>query len=75
MGFGAETPIYLAGGTIYEEEYFLAPLKKMFPALITKESLLSPEELEPFKVVLAICLAAQIEPINFPVLTRAAMDY
>lgn len=49
MGFDNNTSIYLASGKIYRAEKHLAPLKKMFPLLYTKESLASPEELAPFE--------------------------
>ncbi|GKV37637.1 hypothetical protein SLEP1_g45641 [Rubroshorea leprosula] len=49
MGFDNNTSIYLASGKIYQAEKHLAPLKKMFPLLYTKESLATPEELAPFK--------------------------
>lgn len=50
MGFSNATPIYLAAGKIYEAEKTMAPLRQMFPFLHTKETLLSPEELEPLNV-------------------------
>lgn len=49
IGFQNNTPIYLAAGKIYKEEENMAPLRQMFPFLQTKETLLSAEELEPFK--------------------------
>lgn len=49
MGFGNNTPIYLASGKIYRAERNLAPLLKMFPLLQTKESLAAPDELAPFE--------------------------
>ncbi|GMP47064.1 hypothetical protein CsSME_00014992 [Camellia sinensis var. sinensis] len=49
MGFGNNTPIYLASGKIYQAERNLAPLLKMFPLLQTKESLAAPDELAPFE--------------------------
>ncbi|XP_047314064.1 O-fucosyltransferase 11-like [Impatiens glandulifera] len=49
MGFGNDTPVYLASGKIYQEELYLAPLKKMFPLLQSKESLTSTDELASFE--------------------------
>ncbi|XP_023548154.1 protein ESMERALDA 1-like isoform X2 [Cucurbita pepo subsp. pepo] len=49
MGFDNSTFIYLASGTIYDAERNMAPLLEMFPNLLTKEMLASPEELSPFK--------------------------
>ncbi|EYU22927.1 hypothetical protein MIMGU_mgv1a018388mg, partial [Erythranthe guttata] len=45
MGFSNNTSIYLASGTIYHEERYLEPLRKMFPLLQTKESLATSDEL------------------------------
>ena len=50
MGFDNSTFIYLASGKIYDAERNMAPLLEMFPNLLTKEMLASPEELSPFKV-------------------------
>ncbi|KAK1419257.1 hypothetical protein QVD17_28421 [Tagetes erecta] len=49
MGFSNTTPIYLASGKIYEADKNLAPLKKMFPLLHTKDLLASLDELAPFQ--------------------------
>lgn len=49
MGFQNDTPIFLAAGKIYKADKNMVPLLQMFPSLQTKETLLSPEELEPFK--------------------------
>ncbi|OWM64019.1 hypothetical protein CDL15_Pgr006389 [Punica granatum] len=49
MGFDKNTSIYLASGKIYNSEKTMAPLLEMFPNLQTKETLLSEEELAPFK--------------------------
>eukprot|EP00250_Pteridium_aquilinum_P012599 c20826_g1_i1 orf=410-1309(+) len=49
IGFRNSTPIYLAAGKIYKTEESMVPLRQMFPFLQTKETLLSSEELEPFK--------------------------
>lgn len=50
MGFQNDTPIFVAAGRIYNAEKNMAPLHQMFPFVYTKETLLSEEELEPFKV-------------------------
>lgn len=49
MGFQSNTPIFLAAGKIYQAKRNMIPLRQMFPFLQTKETLLSPEELEPFQ--------------------------
>eukprot|EP00250_Pteridium_aquilinum_P019980 c24650_g1_i3 orf=387-1385(-) len=49
MGFQNDTPIFVAAGKIYNAQKNMAPLHQMFPLLYTKETLLSAEELEPFK--------------------------
>lgn len=51
MGFDRSTFIYLASGKIYDAERNMAPLLEMFPNLLTKDMLASPEELSPFKVL------------------------
>lgn len=48
MGFDNSTSVYVAAGKIYKVEKHMAPLKKMFPYLETKDTLASPEELAPF---------------------------
>jgi hypothetical protein len=50
MGFHNDTPIFIAAGKIYKSEQSMAPLLQMFPFLYTKDTLLSAEELRPFKV-------------------------
>ncbi|KAK9070915.1 hypothetical protein SSX86_009483 [Deinandra increscens subsp. villosa] len=49
MGFSNTTPIYLASGKIYEADKNIAPLKKMFPLLHTKDSLATLDELASFQ--------------------------
>ncbi|KAJ0700233.1 putative GDP-fucose protein O-fucosyltransferase [Helianthus annuus] len=49
MGFSNTTPIYLAAGKIYEADKNIAPLKKMFPLLHTKDLLASLDELSSFQ--------------------------
>jgi hypothetical protein len=50
IGFQNNPPIFLAAGRIYRAAENMAPLREMFPFLQTKETLLSAEELQPFKV-------------------------
>nr|XP_043622476.1 O-fucosyltransferase 8 [Erigeron canadensis] len=49
LGFNSETYIYLAGSQIYGGESRMRPLTNLYPHVITKEDLLSPSELAPFK--------------------------
>jgi hypothetical protein len=51
MGFSNTTQIFLAAGKIYNEEESMKPLRRMFPYLETKQTLLSPEEYAPFEVL------------------------
>lgn len=54
MGFDNNTSVYVAAGKIYKAEKYMAPLKRMFPRLETKDTLASPEELGPFMVFLQL---------------------
>ncbi|XP_071691479.1 O-fucosyltransferase 10-like [Rutidosis leptorrhynchoides] len=49
MGFANTTPIYLAAGKIYGADKNLAPLRKMFPLLRSKDLLATPNELASFQ--------------------------
>nr|GME14470.1 O-fucosyltransferase 8 isoform X2 [Ipomoea batatas] len=49
LGFKHETYIYLAGSGIYGGESRMQPLRTLYPNLVTKEDLLSPIELAPFR--------------------------
>ncbi|KAJ9145955.1 hypothetical protein P3X46_028280 [Hevea brasiliensis] len=49
MGFYNTTSVYVAAGNIYKADKFMAPLKRMFPRLETKDTLATTEELAPFK--------------------------
>lgn len=51
MGFDNTTSVYVAAGKIYKAEKYMAPLKQMFPRLETKDTLATPVELAPFKVL------------------------
>ncbi|KAF6159103.1 hypothetical protein GIB67_032720 [Kingdonia uniflora] len=48
LGFRRETRVYLAGAHIYGGKSRLAALTSLYPNLVTKESLLSTSEIEPF---------------------------
>ncbi|XP_076904993.1 O-fucosyltransferase 8-like [Bidens hawaiensis] len=49
LGFTSATYIYLAGSQIYGGKSRMQPLTSLYPHVITKEDLLSPTELAPFK--------------------------
>ncbi|KAH9610775.1 hypothetical protein KSS87_013711 [Heliosperma pusillum] len=49
LGFNRKTHIFLAGAQIYGGSSRLTSLMSLYPHLVTKESLLSPAEIEPFK--------------------------
>ncbi|KAF9603434.1 hypothetical protein IFM89_036135 [Coptis chinensis] len=49
MGYPKETQIYVASGQVYGGQNRMAPLRTMFPNLVTKEELTSKEELDGFR--------------------------
>ncbi|KQK18783.1 O-fucosyltransferase 15 isoform X1 [Brachypodium distachyon] len=49
IGFKRSTNIYIAGAEIYGGRQRMAAISRLYPALVTKETLLSPSELEPFR--------------------------
>ncbi|KAJ4916807.1 O-fucosyltransferase family protein [Raphanus sativus] len=49
LGFNRGTYIYLAGSQIYGGSSRMLPLTTLYPNLVTKETLLTPQELAPFK--------------------------
>ncbi|KAM0914435.1 hypothetical protein ACQ4PT_011609 [Festuca glaucescens] len=49
IGFKRSTSIYIAGAEIYGGRHRMAAISRLYPALVTKETLLSPSELEPFR--------------------------
>ncbi|KAF6157502.1 hypothetical protein GIB67_004440 [Kingdonia uniflora] len=49
MGYLKETQIYVASGQVYGGQNRMAPLRNMFPNLVTKEELTSKEELDHFR--------------------------
>lgn len=49
LGFKRKTRLYLAGADIYRGKSRMAALRSLYPNLATKESLLSPSEIEPFR--------------------------
>ncbi|KAK9022826.1 hypothetical protein V6N11_003065 [Hibiscus sabdariffa] len=49
LGFKPETYIYLAGSRIYGGNSRMHPFTSLYPNLVTKETLLTPSELAPFR--------------------------
>ncbi|XP_021724049.1 uncharacterized protein At1g04910 isoform X5 [Chenopodium quinoa] len=49
LGFERPTYIYLAGSQIYDGKSRMKPFSSLYPNLVTKEDLLAPSELEPFR--------------------------
>ncbi|KAG8385418.1 hypothetical protein BUALT_Bualt03G0043300 [Buddleja alternifolia] len=49
LGFNRGTYIYLAGSQIYGGTSRMSPITNLYPNLVTKEDLLSPGELAPFR--------------------------
>lgn len=49
MGYPKETQIYVASGKVYGGQNRMAPLRNMFPNLVTKEELATKEELDGFR--------------------------
>ncbi|CAL9216642.1 unnamed protein product [Arabidopsis halleri] len=49
LGFKRKTYIYLAGSQIYGGSSRMLPLTRLYPNIATKETLLTPQELAPFK--------------------------
>ncbi|KAI4340679.1 hypothetical protein MLD38_025489 [Melastoma candidum] len=49
MGYPKETQIYVASGQVYGGQNRMAPLRNMFPNLVTKEELAAKEELDEFR--------------------------
>ncbi|KAG9446548.1 hypothetical protein H6P81_012676 [Aristolochia fimbriata] len=49
MGYSKDTQIYVASGQVYGGQNRMAPLRNMFPNLVTKEELASKEELDHFR--------------------------
>ncbi|KAF7803297.1 O-fucosyltransferase 8 isoform X1 [Senna tora] len=49
IGFKPGTYIYLAGSHIYGGDSRMRPLTRLYPNLVTKEDLLTPSELAPFR--------------------------
>ncbi|XP_022720381.1 uncharacterized protein At1g04910-like isoform X2 [Durio zibethinus] len=49
LGFKRETYIYLAGSHIYGGSSRMHPFTSLYPNLVTKETLLTPSELAPFR--------------------------
>ncbi|XP_054793698.1 O-fucosyltransferase 8-like isoform X1 [Prosopis cineraria] len=49
LGFKSGTYIYLAGSHVYGGDSRMNPFTRLYPNLVTKENLLSPSELAPFR--------------------------
>ncbi|PON64278.1 GDP-fucose protein O-fucosyltransferase [Parasponia andersonii] len=49
MGYPKETQIYVASGQVYGGQNRMAPLRNMFPNLVTKQELATQEELDKFR--------------------------
>ncbi|XP_030499549.2 protein PECTIC ARABINOGALACTAN SYNTHESIS-RELATED isoform X2 [Cannabis sativa] len=49
MGYPKETQIYVASGQVYGGQNRMAPLRNMFPNLVTKQELATKEELDKFR--------------------------
>lgn len=49
LGFKRKTHILVAGSQIYGGRARMIALTSLYPKLVTKENLLTPSELEPFK--------------------------
>ncbi|XP_066321266.1 protein PECTIC ARABINOGALACTAN SYNTHESIS-RELATED-like [Miscanthus floridulus] len=49
LGYTSGTQIYVASGRVYGRKNRMAPLRNMFPNLVTTEELASAEELAPFR--------------------------
>lgn len=49
LGFKRGTYIYLAGSHVYGGQSRMYPFTSLYPNLVTKETLLTPSELEPFR--------------------------
>lgn len=49
MGYPKETQIYVASGQVYGGQNRMAPLRNMFPNIVTKEELANKEEMDGFR--------------------------
>lgn len=49
LGYSSRTFIYLAGSRIYGGQSRKLPFTRLYPNVITKEDILTPSELAPFK--------------------------
>ncbi|XP_031126436.1 O-fucosyltransferase 15-like [Ipomoea triloba] len=66
LGYNRHTHIYLAGAQIYGGKSRLTALTTLYPYLVTKETLLSPTEIEPFAN-----FSSQLAALDFIVCTAA----
>ncbi|TXG47869.1 hypothetical protein EZV62_027163 [Acer yangbiense] len=60
LGFKGGAYIYLAGSSIYGGKSLMHPFTSLYPNLVTKETLLRPNELEPFRN-----FSSQMAALNF----------
>lgn len=49
LGYKRGTRVYLAGAHMYNGEAKMAILKNLYPNIVTKEDILTPEEIAPFR--------------------------
>lgn len=49
LGFKSGTYIYLAGSHVYGGNSRMEPFTRLYPNVVTKENLLTPNELAPFR--------------------------
>ncbi|CAN6273722.1 unnamed protein product [Urochloa humidicola] len=66
IGFKRSTNIYIAGAEIYGGKHRMAAISRLYPSLVTKETLLSPSELEPFRN-----FSSQLAALDFIACTAA----
>lgn len=66
LGFNRKTPVFIAGAHIYGGKSRLAVLTRVYPNLVTKESLLSSSEIQPF-----MNFSSQLAALDFIVCTAA----
>lgn len=74
LGFEPSTYIFLAGSSIYGGKSRLGPLSKLFPNMVTKEDLLTPSELAPFKNFSNQVLELSYIPINSTIMCSIRLE-
>lgn len=80
LGFKHGTYIYLAGSDIYGGQSRMQALTTLYPNLVTKEDLLTPSELAPFRNFSSqvSCFLFKVMGINAPlcmILTKKAITF